>query len=260
MVDGRTGKVHTVDADSDSDLWFAIRGAGGFYGVITEYTVQLFSIPALLPSSLAVFALSNSNQPPGAATPAAVVAGLEAWARSMPTMPPAVECNAVLCGGGPAMDPCLVVASNAFAEATPAVDAALDQCKLLVPNHMPMVWQRDPVPYREAMRAIDPTYEFPGVCCYGGVLCFQPETLGQELLHNVVDAYMRRTSPRSVVLFAPGFPSTDAPCAAGYRRGCVIIGTYALWARTEGGALVDRDEEHIAWADELMRKVWGVCG
>ncbi len=257
IVDGRTGDILTVTLETHPDLWFAMRGAGGFFGVIVEFTIALFQVPANLPSSLAVFAISGSNPPPGgpAAGPTAIVTALEAWARRMPTLPAAIECNAVLCGGGPALDPCLVIASNAFAEANADMTAALVECKDMVPGHAPMVWDPEAVPYRKAMQAIDPTYEFPGVCCYGGVLCFSPAVLTSDVLRVVVDAYMHRTSRRSVVLFAPGFPKTDAPCAAGYRVGCVIIGTYAMWSRTDAGGLADGDQEHIAWADALIAKV-----
>jgi FAD/FMN-containing dehydrogenase len=40
------GKIHTVDRDSDPDLFWAVRGGGGNFGVVTKFHYRLNELPA----------------------------------------------------------------------------------------------------------------------------------------------------------------------------------------------------------------------
>ena len=245
MVDARG--VRTVTADSEPDLWWAIGGAGGFFGIVVEYCVRLFPVPPALPDALAVV---NLQTPPCDDVAAAIQASIHAMTEGNP----AIESSTVLCGGGPDLSPCLVLSATSFAPAsTSDIEAALDAVHMRAPA-APLLWRREAVPYRTVMRSIDPTYEFPGVCCYGGVLNFTPDALPRAVLASLVTKFLARSSPRSVVLLAHGYPKTPLPCAVGFRGG-FIVGVYALWSRTPGGAEADGDARHIAWADDVLDMV-----
>jgi FAD/FMN-containing dehydrogenase len=41
------GRLRRVDADNDADLFWALRGGGGSYGIVTALEVELYSIPDL---------------------------------------------------------------------------------------------------------------------------------------------------------------------------------------------------------------------
>lgn len=250
MIDGCGGGLRTITPHSDPDLWWAMCGAGGFFGVVVEFCVRLFPIPARLADALAVVDLAAPSSEAVATTLQASMQALGSGSHQ------AIEYNTVLCGGGPDLAPCLVLAATSFAaQSTPAIEADLDAVRERLPAE-PLVWRREEVPYLDVMRSIDPTYEFPGVCCYGGVLNFSPNALPHAVLTSLVDKYRQRTSPRSVVLLAPGYPAPSLECAVGFRGG-FIVGVYALWQRSEGGAVVDGDASHIAWAEDVLSLVRG---
>lgn len=249
MIDGR-GQLRTVTPDSDPQLWWAIRGAGGFFGVIVEFCVRLFSVPDSLSDALAIVDLSG-----GALSCTDVVNALEASIRATTGCHPAIEHNTVLCGGGPSLAPCLVLSATSYAPiSTSEIEASLDAVRTRIPAAAPLVWRRQAVPYRTVMASVDPTYEFPGVCCYGGVLNFMPDALPRDVLASLVSKFMARTSSRSVVLLAPGCPPAASPCAGGFFGG-FFVGVYALWTRTIEGAEADCDVRHIAWANDLLDMV-----
>lgn len=84
------GKLRTVSADSEPDLFWALRGGGGGnFGVVTSFTFR--TDPA--PPAVTVFSL---HFPAGSANDV-----LDAWQRWLPEAPPELWANVVLSGGSP---------------------------------------------------------------------------------------------------------------------------------------------------------------
>lgn len=84
------GKLRTASADSEPDLFWALRGGGGGnFGIVTSFTFR--TDPA--PSAVSVFSL---HFPTGSANDV-----LAEWQRWLPEAPPELWANVVLSGGSP---------------------------------------------------------------------------------------------------------------------------------------------------------------
>ena len=65
MVDGLAAAdapPRTVDAESDPELFFGLRGAGAHLGIVTSFRLQLHPVSEQIPMSLLVYPIGRSNE------------------------------------------------------------------------------------------------------------------------------------------------------------------------------------------------------
>lgn len=65
MIDGvAAGEAppRTVDAESDPDLFFGLRGAGAHLGIVTSFRLKLHPVSAQLPTSLLVYPVGKAKE------------------------------------------------------------------------------------------------------------------------------------------------------------------------------------------------------
>lgn len=56
------GKVRTANADSNSDLYWAIRGGGGNFGVVTRFTYRLHEVGPMVTAGLAAWSADRAGE------------------------------------------------------------------------------------------------------------------------------------------------------------------------------------------------------
>jgi FAD/FMN-containing dehydrogenase len=78
------GQVHLIDADREPDLYWAIRGGGGNFGVVTRFQYRLHELPGIVGGMLIL--------PATAETVAAFVAAAEAAPDALSTIANVVPC------------------------------------------------------------------------------------------------------------------------------------------------------------------------
>ena len=53
--DGSKVSISESDPRKESDLWFGLRGAGGSFGIVTEFLVKVYPVPETLASVIPVW-------------------------------------------------------------------------------------------------------------------------------------------------------------------------------------------------------------
>lgn len=64
MIDGTAAGAapRTVDAESDPDLFFGLRGAGAHLGIVTSFRLKLYPVSAQIPTSLLVYPVGRAKE------------------------------------------------------------------------------------------------------------------------------------------------------------------------------------------------------
>jgi len=132
------GQVLHVDADNHPDLFWAIRGGGGNFGVVTRFHFRLHKVPSIVggmlilpatPDVIASFAAEADAAPEELSTIAHIMK-----APPMPFLPPEVHGKLIL------------IALMAYAGDTEAGESALAPFRALATPHVDML---KPMPYPE---------------------------------------------------------------------------------------------------------------
>ncbi|GAX77031.1 hypothetical protein CEUSTIGMA_g4478.t1 [Chlamydomonas eustigma] len=272
-------KLQRVNQSTDPELFWGLKGAGMFMGIVTEFVIQLHATPQRLPCITAVYPLSMAQkvgsffqkvymEAPLEIEPSLVYTGREGAPKPGAN---GMEYN----------DPAVVLSLVSFLPPEdPRVQACFDAVRHFEPHarSLPLL---DSVPtYDEALSSLDVFWSWSGLSLYSYGSFVPQERLDgdfMQVLHKQAEA---STSPYSMILIAAGNPRVQKPCrhpsegqvdgqetsqsaegvgkclyskeseeslAAYNYRGCVYVCPYALWSRTAGGAEVDGDEHHIAW-------------
>jgi FAD/FMN-containing dehydrogenase len=237
------GQIVDCSETEKPDLLWGLRGGGGNFGIVTEFTFRAHPLPTSIPVGIAYWALDHAP------------AVLRVYAEHMPGAPDAMKATAFVCRmpreageaaglvGRPALmilqvwaGDDLVAAERAFAPFVAAAPPA-------------MSWIR-PIPYVELQR-IDDDVSGPGRCNYtkGGYLA--------DVHGGVTDALMESagellTDESSIEVIPHGgaqlllgnddtaFPDRDAPFS---------YNVYSRWPLSEP------DDEHVAWARRSFERL-----
>jgi hypothetical protein len=220
--------VHASEA-ANPDLFWALRGGGGNFGVVTSFEYRLHQIGPTIVGGLILHPFSRA------------VEALQFYGDFIRTMPDDLTVAAVLMTGPDGQKACGFVA--AYAGSVEDGLAAVAPLKAFGPPVMDIV---GPLPYLVQQALIEGAMP-PHMRNYWKA-DFLPEVNG-GIASMAVDAYSRCVSPMSSLLFFPihGAASRLAPDATAYphRKG-IHFGIYALWNEATD------DRANTAW----VRQTW----
>ena len=223
------GRLVRATSDEHADLFWAIRGGGGNFGVVTAFEYRLHAVGPLITGGLVVHPFARAKE------------ALTFVGDFLRTAPDELVAAAVLMTGPDGQKACGIAAAHPGdpAEGGPLV-APLKQ---FGPPVMDVI---GPMPYLALQSLIEAAMP-PNVLNYWKAEFLRD--LSEDVIDVAVDAFGRVPSPMSSILFFPirGAASRVAPDATAFphRRG-YHVGIYSLWR--------DRAENdpNIAW----VRQTW----
>jgi FAD/FMN-containing dehydrogenase len=229
LADGRL--VH-ASATENEDLFWALRGGGGNFGVVTSFEYRLYPIGPMVAGGLAVYPFPQA------------VSVLKMYRDFVRTAPDPLTVAAVLMTGPDGNKGCAIAATYAG-----PVDAGLKAVAPLKAFGTPAMDMIGPIPYLGQQSLIEPAMP-PNLLNYWKAEFVRE--LSDGLIQAAVDAYSRCVSPLSSILFFPihGAASRVAPDATAYpHRNGFHFGLYALWH--------DRadNDANIAWVRETWKSI-----
>jgi hypothetical protein len=158
--------VKRVSAESDPELFWGLRGAGTFLGIVTSFTLALYPVPLYLPCLTAIYPLSALDQ----------VGQL--FIEIQRDSPREVEISLALAripnpNGGGQVD-AAIIGCVSFLEqgSNQGIEAVLDRLRSFQPigtdgSEGSRIALLDSVPsYLEALASLDDAWSFPGLRMY----------------------------------------------------------------------------------------------
>ena len=223
------GRLVRATSDEHADLFWAIRGGGGNFGVVTAFEYRLHAVGPLITGGLVVHPFARAKE------------ALTFVGEFLRTAPDELVAAAVLMTGPDGQKACGIAAAH---PGDPAEGGRLvAPLKQFGPPVMDVI---GPMPYLAMQSLIDAAMP-PNVLNYWKAEFLRD--LSEDVIDVAVDAFGRVPSPMSSILFFPirGAASRVAPDATAFphRRG-YHVGVYSLWR--------DRAENdpNIAW----VRQTW----
>ena len=223
------GRLVRATSDAHADLFWAIRGGGGNFGVVTAFEYRLHAVGPLITGGLVVHPFARAKE------------ALTFVGEFLRTAPDELVAAAVLMTGPDGQKACGIAAAH---PGDPAEGGRLvAPLKQFGPPVMDVI---GPMPYLAQQSLIEAAMP-PNVLNYWKAEFLRD--LSEDVIDVAVDAFGRVPSPMSSILFFPirGAASRVAPDATAFphRRG-YHVGVYSLWR--------DRAENdpNIAW----VRQTW----
>ena len=227
-----SGELVRASADEHPDLFWAIRGGGGNFGVVTSFEYQLHPVGPMIVGGLIAYPFSQArdvlrfygdlmtNAPDELTAACSLLTGPDGQK----------ACGIVVAYTGPVADGEKVVASvKKFG--SPVMDVI------------------GPIPYVGQQSLLENAMP-PGLLNYWKADFVN--SVSPELIDTFVEAYSRVPSPQSSLLLFPihGAATRVAPDATAYphRRG-FHAGIYSLWTDAT------RNAENIAWVRDTWQQV-----
>jgi FAD/FMN-containing dehydrogenase len=224
------GRLVRATGEEHPDLFWAIRGGGGNFGVVTAFEYRLHSVGPLITGGLVVHPFARAK------------AALTFAGEFLRTAPDELVAAAVLMTGPDGQKACGIAAAHPGdpAEGGPLV-APLKQ---FGPPVMDVI---GPMPYVAQQSLIEAAMP-PNVLNYWKAEFLRD--LSDDVIDVAVDAFSRVPSPMSSILFFPirGAASRVAPDATAFphRRG-FHVGIYSLWKDRA------QNDPNIAWVRETWK-------
>jgi FAD/FMN-containing dehydrogenase len=220
--------VH-ASATENEDLFWAIRGGGGNFGVVTSFEYRLHPIGPMVVGGLAIHPFSKA------------VETLMFYRDFLRAAPDPLTAAAVLLTGPDGSKGCGIVAAYAG-----SVEEGQEAVRPLKAFGLPVVDMLGPIAYLGQQSLLEAAMP-PNLMNYWKAEFVREMSDG--LIEAAVDAYSRCVSPLSSVLFFPihGAASKVAPDATAYpHRSGIHMGIYALWHERA------QDDPNIGW----VRQTW----
>jgi FAD/FMN-containing dehydrogenase len=224
-----SGELVHASAHENGDLFWALRGGGGNFGIVTSFTYRLHQVGPMIVGGLVVHPLSRAAEV------------LRFYNEFMRTAPDEVVAAAVLMTGPGGHKACGIgVASvGEIAEAERSVAP-------IKKFGAPVLDVVGPLPYVSQQGLLEQAMP-PNLLNYWKAEFIRE--LSEDVIRVAVDAFSRVPSPTSSILFFPihGAASRVAPDATAFpHRAGYHVGIYALWNDPAQNAA------NIAW----VRKTW----
>ncbi len=224
------GRLVRATSDDHADLFWAIRGGGGNFGVVTAFEYRLHAVGPLITGGLVVHPFARAKE------------ALTFVGDFLRTAPDELVAAAVLMTGPDGQKACGIAVAHPGdpAEGGPLV-APLKQ---FGPPVMDVI---GPMPYLAQQSLIEAAMP-PNVLNYWKAEFLRD--LSEDVIDVAVDAFGRVPSPMSSILFFPirGAASRVAPDATAFpHRHGYHVGIYSLWR--------DRAENapNMAWVRETWK-------
>jgi FAD/FMN-containing dehydrogenase len=227
-----SGELVHANATENPDLYWALRGGGGNFGVVTSFEYQLHPVGPTIVGGLAIHPFERAPEM------------LRFYGDVMRTAPDELTVAAVLLTGPDGQKAC----GMALAWSGP-VEEGLKVVQPIKTFGSPLMDVIGPIPYVGQQSLLDQAMP-PHLLNY-----WKADFIGEmsdDLIRIAVDAYSRVPSPLSSILFFPihGAATRVAPDATAYpHRGGIHMGIYSLW--TEAG----QNAPNIAWVRENWQAI-----
>jgi FAD/FMN-containing dehydrogenase len=223
------GQMVTAHETSHPDLFWALRGGGGNFGIVTSFEYRLHQVGPLIIGGLIVHPFAHAK------------AVLAFYADFMRTAPDALVAAAVLMTAPDGQPACgIALAWNGdLAEGTRVVAP-------LKAFGSPVLDIVGPMPYTAQQSLLEAAMP-PNLQNYWKAEFIHD--ISGDVIDAAVDGFSRVRSPNSSILFYPirGMASRVAPTATAFpHRAGYHVGIYALWTDKTS------NPENIAW----VRQVW----
>jgi FAD/FMN-containing dehydrogenase len=233
-----SGELVRASADEHADLFWAIRGGGGNFGVATSFEYRLHPVGPTIVGGMVLHPFDRAYEV------------LRFYRECLRTAPDELSIAAVLVTTPDGVK--AVALAAAYAGPVCEGEKAIAPLKQFGPPALDMM---GPLPYLEQQSMLANAMP-PNVLNYWKADFVR--TVSDDVIASAVDAYSVAPSPWSSILFFPihGAASRVPPGATAYpHRAGVHMGLYALWKDREATA------ENIAW----VRAAWsaiqpGVAG
>ena len=223
--------VHAT-ASENSDLFWALRGGGGNFGVVTSFEYRLHPVGPMIVGGLVVHPFARAAE---------VLAFYNEFLHSAPD---ALTAAAVIMTAPDGNKACGLAC--AYLGPVEEGEKAVQPLKQFGP---PILDMMGPIPYAGQQSMLDQAMP-PNVLNYWKA-DFIPE-IGEGVAGAAIDAYSRVPSPMSSILFFPihGAASRVDPQATAYphRRG-IHMGIYSLWTD-----LAEKNA-NVAWVRETWQAI-----
>ena len=223
-----TGKLVHASAHENTDLFWALRGGGGNFGVVTSFEYQLHPVGPMIVGGLVIHPFARAAEV------------LRFYGELIKTAPDELTAAAVLLTGPDGQKACAIAA--AFAGSVEEGEKAVEPIKQFGP---PIFDLMGPIPYLGQQALLDQAMP-PNLLNYWKADFISEVSDG--VIQAAVEAYSRVPSPLSSILFFPihGAASRVAADATAYpHRAGVHMGLYSLWNDPSQNA------PNIAWVREL---------
>jgi FAD/FMN-containing dehydrogenase len=220
--------VHASEREHP-DLFWALRGGGGNFGVVTSFEYQVHPIGPMIVGGIIVHPYPQARE------------ALRFYGEFIKQAPDDLTVAAVMMTTPDGQKACGFVAAHAG-----SLEDGLEAVKPLKAFGTPALDMIGPLPYAAQQSLLEGAMP-PGLRNYWKADFLDGMTDG--VIDVAVDAYARATSPMAALLFFPihGRASRVAPDATAYphRRG-IHFGIYALWNDPA------QDRQQIDW----VRQTW----
>ncbi|KAK9823316.1 hypothetical protein WJX72_001874 [[Myrmecia] bisecta] len=225
--------VH-VNATSYPDLFWALRGAGQMIGFVTRFYANLKPVTAdNLPTTTAIFPLPLAP------------AGFKALQSLYSLLVPDYDASIIL--AHTPQGPAGIFSQYAYNSNNRMITGLLQEGLSTAKNAGAPVVIPGNITYAALVVAEDAAQDYPGVASYTQTIVIKNMT--SDVFNIALGLLANATSNNSIVgVFPPTYsPLSQNDTAYGW-RGYWQVWVWAFWTRTDGGAAVDGDAKHIAWA------------
>jgi FAD/FMN-containing dehydrogenase len=224
-----TGALVHASADENSDLFWAIRGGGGNFGVVTSFEYRLHEIGPMIVGGLVIHPFSAATEL------------LRFYRDVLRDAPDELIAAAVLLTGPDGHKGCAIAVaySGALADGERVV-------RSIKGFGRPVMDVMGPIPYLGQQSMLDQAMP-PNLRNYWKAEFVS--NVSDEIIEAAVSGYAEVASPLSSILFFPihGAAARVAPDATAYpHRGGIHMGIYSLWHDAA------QDAPNIQW----VRRVW----
>jgi FAD/FMN-containing dehydrogenase len=223
------GNLVHASASQNPDLFWALRGGGGNFGVVTSFEYRLHPIGPMIVGGLVIHPFSQARQ---------VLKFYNEFHRSAPDP---LTAAAVLMTGPDGQKACGIAVGHAG-----SVDEGERAVRPLKEFGSPVLDMVGPIPYLGQQALLDQAMP-PNLLNYWKA-DFIPE-VSDGVIETALDSFSRVASPLSSMLFFPihGAATRVAPEAAAYpHRSGLHMGIYSLWNNPV------ENRPNIAW----VRETW----
>ncbi|MGH8175484.1 MAG: FAD-binding oxidoreductase [Steroidobacter sp.] len=238
------GEIIEASAERSSDLFWALRGGGGNFGVVTSFEFQLHSLGPEVAAAFPMYPLAQGRD---------ILARWRAWLREAPNEVssevvlwtlPTFEMLPAAARGQP-----VIIPSAVYAGAPEAGNRILDP---LGTFDVPLGEISGTMPYVAVQAAFDASFPNTGELCGYWKSLYAPE-LTEPLLDVLIDLAHHRSSPETMLVVQHmGGAVHEVPSAASAfaeRSAPFLINVMGTWRnRDEGGY-------HIAWVRDAWRRL-----
>jgi FAD/FMN-containing dehydrogenase len=227
-----SGELVRASADENSDLFWALRGGGGNFGVVTAFEYRLHAIGPTIVGGMVVHPYSAAREV------------LKFYDRLLKTAPDPLTVAAAILTGPDGNKACAIVCAYAG-----PVEEGEHAVKVIKEFGSPVLDMIGPIPYVGQQSLLEQSMP-PGLRNYWKAEFLAD--LSDEFIDTWVEAYSRVVSPLSFLLLFPihGVAARLPVDATAFpNRGGIHLGIYALWKPGEA------DEPQVAWVRDTWRRI-----